>query len=84
MAYLLENNAYKVWQITEKSWKNLYDLLYTQYYTGGKIELNDNLDKPMVYRLMKIAEKYKNSGANFPQTHDQFYEILNNELNRLS
>ena len=69
MAYLTEDNSYKLWQMAGKSWESLYNLLYKDYYEGEKV----GLDNTLVYQIMQVAEKFQNNEAEFPETHDQFY-----------
>jgi len=76
MAYLTEDNSYKLWEQIDKSWESLYNLLYNDYYEGHKI----GLDKDLVYDLMQIAEKLESSQTEFPQTYEQFYETLYQQL----
>ncbi len=77
MAYLLtEDNSYKLWEMTNRSWESLYNLLYNDYYEGHKL----GLDKDLVYQIMQIAEKFENNETEFPQTHEQFYETLTQQL----
>lgn len=76
MAYLTEDSSYKLWELAEKSWEGLYNLLYKDYYEGGKI----GLDNDLVYQIMQVAQRFQSNEAQFPQTHDQFYETLNQQL----
>ncbi len=77
MAYLSEDNSYKLWQmLPTRSWESLYNLLYNDYYEGHKI----GLDNQLVYDLMLIAEKLQNSTAEFPETDQQFYQSLAQQL----
>lgn len=76
MAYLTEDNSYKLFQMANKSWESLYNLLYKDYYEGDKV----GLDNDLVYQIMQIAQRFESNGAAFPETHDQFFETLSQQL----
>lgn len=77
MAYLSEDNSYKLWKMLSiRSWESLYNLLYNDYYEGHKVGLEEQL----VYEIMKIAEKFESNSADFPETYEQFYQTLTPQL----
>lgn len=77
MVYLTEDNSYKLWEmLSVRSWESLYNLLYNDYYEGHKI----GLDNELVYQVMQIAERFENNNTQFPQTDDEFYQTLTQQL----
>ncbi len=77
MLYLTEDNSYKLWQMLSiRSWESLYNLLYEDYYEGHKVGLENEL----VYQIMQLAERFENSNVEFPQTYEQFYQTLTQQL----
>lgn len=72
-----EDDSYKLWELTtNRSWENLYNLLYADYYEGHKV----GLDNQLVYNLMETAQKFQDSETEFPEDSDQFYQTLTQQL----
>lgn len=78
MYYLTEDKAYNLWEQTERSWEDLHNLLYDVYYNGRPL----NLDRDTVYKMMQIAKSFDNQERNFPETNTEFYEVVNQYLNK--
>lgn len=76
MVYVTEDEAYKLWQTTNRSWESLYNLLYSDYYEKHKI----GLDRSLEYKIMRLAQQLKDSNIDFPSTYEQFYQTLNDRL----
>lgn len=78
MYYLTEDKAYNLWEQTERSWEDLYNVLYDVYYNGRPL----NMDRDTVYKMMQIAKSFDNQERNFPETNTEFYEVVNQYLNK--
>lgn len=76
MAYFTEDDAYKLWQMTNKSWEALYNLLYRDYYEGHKI----GLERRLVYQVMQVAGGLQDSDTPFPETWEEFHAFINQQL----
>lgn len=76
---IAREDAQTLWtKLSTRTWGTLYDLLYNDYYEGHRIGLNRDL----VYHVMQVAQINNEKNVSFPETSEDFYETLTDQLTR--
>lgn len=78
MAFIEENDSYKIWQkLGSQTWEGLYNLVSGDYNGQGKLGINKNLE----YQIMQFSSNLiAADGHTFPPTWEEFHSFINDQL----
>lgn len=78
MAYILENDSYKIWQnLGNQTWEGLYNVVSSDYNGQGKLGINKNLE----YQIMQFTRSLIDTdGHSFPKSWNELHSFINEQL----